>query len=165
LILIGGPSKIHRWDEAAVVEAVNAIVGRCGDRPWRITDSRRSPGGTLDRITRACPGIAGYPHGSTGAEWLPQRLAEAAEVWVTSDSISMIYESLSSGARVGLIPTPLKKPGRVSRGVDRLVEEGWITPFDEWLGRGELPAPPRILREADRCAALVLERYFPGRLP
>lgn len=165
LILIGGASKAHDWNEAKVVEAVTAIIERGRDRPWRITDSRRTPDGTLDRISKACPEVAAYPHTSTGAEWLPQRLSEAAEVWVTSDSISMIYESLSSGAHVGLIPMPRKKPGRVARGVDQLIEDGWITPFEAWLRSNELPAPPRILREADRCATLVLERYLPDRLP
>lgn len=165
LILIGGPSRAHDWDEAAVIRSVAEIVESGGDRPWRMTDSRRTPDGTLDRIRNTCPGVASYPHTRTGAEWLPQRLAEAAEVWVTSDSISMIYESLSSGARVGLIPTPLRKAGRVSRGVDQLIKERWITPFKAWKQDHRLPAPPRILREADRCATLVLERYFHDLLP
>lgn len=165
LILIGGPSKAHDWDEAAVIRSVAEIIERSGDRPWRMTDSRRTPGGTLDRICKTCPGVASYPHTRTGSEWLPQRLAEAAEAWVTSDSISMIYESLSSGARVGLIPAPPKRTGRVSRGVDQLIKDRWITPFEAWTKDHSLPAPPRILREADRCAALVLERYFPDRLP
>ncbi len=164
LILIGGPSSAHGWDEKGVIDALASIVKDRGDRPWRITDSRRTPPGTLDRITRACPALAAYPHERTGAEWLPQRLAEAAEAWVTADSISMIYESLSSGARVGLLPTPLKRDGRVTRGISQLTKEGWITPYEQWKPGRELPPAPAILREADRCAVLVVDRYFPGRM-
>jgi mitochondrial fission protein ELM1 len=163
LILLGGPSSSHGWDEEGIRAAVTSIVSACGERPWRITDSRRSPAGTLAKLSDACPALATYPHGETGRDWLPQRLAEAAEVWVTEDSVSMIYEALSSGARVGLLPVPsLKKAGRVARGIARLVEEGFVTRFADWSPEAGLAAPPRVLREADRCAAIVLERLLPA---
>ncbi|WP_193214214.1 mitochondrial fission ELM1 family protein [Luteolibacter marinus] len=163
LILLGGPSGSHGWDGKAVTEAVTTIVGRCGGRPWRTTDSRRTPAGTLGKLAAECPALACYPHVDTGRDWLPQRLAEAAEVWVTEDSVSMIYEALSSGARVGLLPVPLlKKAGRVARGIDRLVEQGFATRFADWTPSSGLAAPPRVLREADRCAEIVLESL---RLP
>ena len=112
--------------------------------------------GTLESLSAVCPALAAYPHGETGRDWLPQRLAEAAEVWVTEDSVSMIYEALSSGARVGLLPVPsLKKAGRVARGIARLVEEGFVTRFTDWSPAAGLAAPPRVLREADRCANSV----------
>ena len=163
LILIGGPSSSHGWDAAAIREAVGAIVEAGKDRPWRVTDSRRSPEGTLASLSAACPALAAYPHGDTGRDWLPQRLAEAAEVWVTEDSVSMIYEALSSGARVGLLPVPsLKKAGRVARGIAKLAEEGFVTRFADWSPAAGLAAPPRVLREADRCAAIVIERFLPA---
>lgn len=163
LILLGGPSSSHGWDADAVRAAIEAIVLAGKDRPWRITDSRRTPPGTLETLSTACPALAVYPHGGTGRDWLPQRLAEAAEVWVTEDSVSMIYEALSSGARVGLLPVPsLKKAGRVARGIERLVAEGFVTRFADWTPAAGLAAPPRVLREADRCAAIVLERLLPA---
>ena len=82
-------------------------------------------------------------------------------MWVSEDSVSMIYESLSSGARVGLLPVPVKRHGRVSRGIERLVEDGWLTRFRYWEAGSPLPPPPRVLRESDRCAGLVLERHCP----
>lgn len=163
LILLGGPSSSHGWDGDAIRSAIEAIVIAGKDRPWRVTDSRRSPAGTLESLTAACLALAAYPHGETGRDWLPQRLAEAAEVWVTEDSVSMIYEALSSGARVGLLPVPsLKKAGRVARGIAKLVEEGFVTRFADWSPAAGLAAPPRVLREADRCAAIVLERLLPA---
>jgi mitochondrial fission protein ELM1 len=163
LILLGGPSSSHGWDDDAIRAAVEAIVIAGKDRPWRVTDSRRSPEGTLESLSAGCPALAAYPHGETGRDWLPQRLAEAAEVWVTEDSVSMIYEALSSGARVGLLPVPsLKKAGRVARGIAKLAEEGFVTRFADWSPAAGLATPPRVLREADRCAAIVLERLLPA---
>lgn len=166
LILLGGPSSTHGWDADGIQRQVGTIVGSCGNRPWRITDSRRSPAGTLDAATAACPALVAYPHADTGPEWLPLRLTEAAEVWVSEDSVSMIYESLSSGAPTGLLRVPRKRRrSRVTRGIDTLVAEGWITPFEAWTPGQPLAPPPRVLREADRCAGIVLENLFPGHHP
>ncbi|BCX49773.1 mitochondrial fission ELM1 [Haloferula helveola] len=165
LILLGGPSSTHGWDADSIRESVTTIVSSCGDRPWRITDSRRTPDGQLSELAKACPALVCHPHADTGPEWLPQRLTEAAEVWVSEDSVSMIYESLSSGAKVGLFACPQKKTNRITRGVDRLSSEGWVTRFADWDPATGLTEPPRILRESDRCAGLVLGRFFPERLP
>ncbi len=164
LILLGGPSSTHDWDPDGIQRQVGTIVDSCGNRPWRITDSRRSPAGTLDAATTACPALVAHPHADTGPEWLPLRLTEAAEVWVSEDSVSMIYESLSSGAPTGLLKVPRKRRSRVTRGVDTLIDEKWITPFEAWQPGEALAAPPRILREADRCARITLENLFPDRL-
>ncbi len=161
LILLGGPSSSHGWDGPTIVAAVKRIVEASPRRVWRITDSRRSPEGTLAALTAAIPGLDTYPHTATGRDWLPQHLGQATESWVTEDSISMIYEALSSGAKVGLLPVPaIKKAGRVARGVARLAEEGFVTRFADWSPRAGLAEPPRVLREADRCARIVLEQLI-----
>ena len=158
LILLGGPSSSYGWDGDAVLAAVKTIVSASAGRPWKLTDSRRSPEGTLAPLATAIPSLAVFPHAETARDWLPQQLAAAAEVWVTEESISMIYEALSSGAKVGLLPVPaLKKAGRVARGIARLADEGFVTPFSRWSPATGLTLPPRVLREADRCAAIVLE--------
>lgn len=163
LVLIGGPSAVHGWDPDPLISAICQIVTSCGDRPWRVTDSRRTPAGFLDQLTAACPAVVAHPHTETGPEWVPQRLAESTEVWVGEDSVSMIYESLSSGASVGLLPTPRKSAGgRVLRGIDRLRAESWVTPFDAWTPGQALGGPPRVLREADRVAGEILRCFFPS---
>ncbi len=55
----------------------------------------------------------------------------------------------------------LKQKGRVARGIDRLVEEGFLTRYADWDPDSELPAPPETLQEADRCARMVIERFSP----
>ncbi len=77
-------------------------------------------------------------------------------VWVTADSVSMVYESLTAGCRVGLIElTPAAGDSRVMRGMAKLVETQRVTPFGEWSRqRGMFPAAP--LDEAGRVADLLL---------
>lgn len=154
LILIGGPSASHGWDGARLTAALTDI-SKSGN--WQLTDSRRTPPGFIGEIHERLPDIEIFPHQKTTPDWLPGKLAEAAEVWVTEDSVSMIYEALSSGARVGLLPAPkIQEDSRVSRGVGSLVSDKFLTPYAEWKSSGELGSPPSILREADRCAALVV---------
>jgi len=156
MILIGGPSANHGWDGASLLKALAEVAG-AGE--WTLTDSRRTPEGFIGELRKILPAAAIFPHRETPPDWVPSRLAGAAEVWVTEDSVSMIYEALGSGGRVGLLPVPRhKENSRVLRGLEELVAEGYLTPFSQWQATRALPAPPSILREADRCAGLVLDR-------
>jgi len=72
----------------------------------------------------------------------------------------MIYEALSSGASVGLLPMPsLRTSSRVLRGLEQLVAEGFLTPFADWENSRRLAPPPALLREADRCAEWVIQNF------
>lgn len=161
LMLIGGPSASHGWDGDAVLDAIGEILAASPGAPWELTDSRRTPEGFRQALRERFPQLAVFPHEETGPEWLPARLARAGETWVTEDSVSMIHEALSSGSKVGLLPVPWKKPrGRIARGLARLIVEGFVTTFRDWREIHVLDHPPMVLREADRCAKLVLLRWF-----
>ena len=70
----------------------------------------------------------------------------------------MIYEALSCGAQVGLLPMPrIKKAGRVARGVENLLEEQRIIAYSSWQASHQLPVNQDVLAEADRCAELISE--------
>jgi uncharacterized protein len=156
LILIGGPSKTHGWDGAALLDRLAQATDRGG---WVLSDSRRTPEGFLDAVRRGLPGVTAFSHRDTPPGWVPDQLRQAKEVWVTEDSVSMIYEALTSGARVGLLPAPRLADGsRVLSGIDDLISEGFVTPFSRWQENHRITPPPETLREADRCAEIVLER-------
>jgi mitochondrial fission protein ELM1 len=75
---------------------------------------------------------------------------------VTEDSVSMIYEALSSGAQVGLLPMPRKsEAGRVARGVKGLIEEGLLCGYEAWQASHQMSWGQDVLAEADRCAELI----------
>jgi mitochondrial fission protein ELM1 len=161
LMLIGGPSASHGWDGDAVLEAIREILADSPGAPWELTDSRRTPEEFRQALRERFPQIAVFPHEETGPGWLPARLSRAGETWVTEDSVSMIHEALSSGSKVGLLPVPWKKPrGRIARGLARLIVEGFVTTFRDWREIHRLEPPPFVLHEADRCARLVLLRWF-----
>lgn len=160
IILLGGPSSTHGWDTPTILGALGEITH--AQSGWILADSRRTPEGVREAVRESFPSIKVFPHEETTKGWLPEQLASAREVWVSEDSISMIYEALSSGAKVGLLPVPrLKARGRVSRGVDQLVSDGYLTPWSTWQVCRELSTTAPVLREADRCAGLILGRWFP----
>jgi len=154
LVLLGGPSKHHGWD----AEVMRGMLAEIAERTpnLEVADSRRTPKGyidTLDFITER------HSHHETPQGWLAARLARAGEVWVTEDSVSMVYEALTGGAKVGVLPVPrIRENARVIQGLDKLVADGWVTRFEDWKDRGSLKTPSEILAEADRAAAWVLGR-------
>jgi mitochondrial fission protein ELM1 len=154
LILIGGPSKTHGWDTGAMLDMLSKVTVGGG---WQLTDSRRTPEGFLDQARVRLEGLEIFSCQETPPDWLPGKLREADEVWVSEDSVSMIYEALSSGARVGLLSAPrLNRSSRVLRGIDELISEDLLTPFSAWQTTGHLPPAPETLNEAERCAEIVL---------
>ena len=100
------------------------------------------------------------PVAATGPDWLPAQLARAGQVWVSADSVSMVYEALTAGAAVGVLDVPRKRSSRISRGLDKLAGEGWITPFADWQRHSRLNRPTHTFNEAERCARWIAARWF-----
>lgn len=170
-VLLGGPSKHHGWDSADLARQVRAVVERGGAGvSWTLTTSRRTPPEAVGAVERAfadAPALRArlevFPVERTDREWLLGMYARSAQVWVSEDSVSMVYEAITSGARVGLLRVArIGGGGRVSRGLDDAARAGWATRFDEWSARGELPAPPGVLDEGTRVARIVVDRFGLG---
>lgn len=156
LFLIGGESREFGFDGDELHSAIREIVEQDGEREWMLTDSRRTPDDFIHKISDHR--IALHPHQETDSDWLPGQLRSASVVWVTEDSVSMIYEALSSGARVGLLPMPrIKKPGRVGAGIESLVQDGMICRYPEWQQTHELTQGEAVLAEAQRCGKAITE--------
>ena len=167
LILIGGPSKEYGWDEQQVIEQLEAVsswqlaVGsQQAETKFLLTTSRRTPAGFVDSLRKACPAIEVVPAEETPRGWVAEKLQCAKAVWVTRDSVSMIYEALGSGAPVGLLAMrPLKAPGasssRVGKGIEMLETDGWVTPFDVWKQTTVLKSRGALV-EVDRVAEKLL---------
>jgi mitochondrial fission protein ELM1 len=96
----------------------------------------------------------------TGPDWLPAQLACAGQVWVTADSVSMVYEALTAGAAVGVLEVPRKHANRVSQGLEQLAAEDWVTLFTHWSPGQTLHRPAQTFNEAERCARWIIERWF-----
>jgi mitochondrial fission protein ELM1 len=163
LLLIGGVSKHFGWDSPAVIAQVLTLCRETPDWQWTLTDSRRTPADFMPTLAAQAPAsLTLASHTDTPPDWLPARLAASSRVWVTPDSVSMVYEAITSGAATGLLELPHARGGRILNGLQQLLVDGLATPFAR---RDAIDAsrerPP--LWEADRAARWLLQRLFPER--
>lgn len=160
LILIGGSSRHYGWDNDDIIEQVLTII-KNDPRRWTITDSPRTPASTRHGLLQLTHAALEYvPYVECPPGWLQHQLCYASAVWVTRDSISMVYEALTAGAAVGLLVVPEKKNSRVVRAIHALIESKQVTAYPDWRDGGAPLSPLATpLYESKRCARLVLERF------
>jgi mitochondrial fission protein ELM1 len=157
LIILGGPSRHYRWNDDQMLSQLERLIEKRPLKRWLITTSRRTPQSTLHALSDR-PGLCFVPGAVTGADWLPARMADAGEVWVSEDSVSMIYEALTAGARLGLLQVSRRRAAsRVASGVDALVARGWVGSPGQWrLAAG----PGQPINEAARCAEWINRQWL-----
>lgn len=160
LILVGGPSKYFSWNTEKLIKQLRVIEKR-GEGPFVLSTSRRTPKDVLDKLRREFPDFDIYPVEETDEEWIPEHFEHAKMVWVTEDSVSMIFESVSSGTRVGLIEVPKKPVGtpKVASGIRLLQKENYLFTYAQWKAGKAKTCKKPPLQEADRVAEGILERY------
>jgi uncharacterized protein len=161
VVLVGGPSKSHGWNTALTVEAIATVMRAQPNLQWRMTDSRRTPAGFLDEIRALHLPVEITPYQQTPPDWVPTQLMAATEAWATEDSVSMIFEAVTAGARTGVLPVPVAEPDADPvRAVHNLAREGYATRYEDWRRNGQQLPAPKPLHETGRCADLVLARLF-----
>lgn len=161
VVLIGGPSKAHGWAAEPLLPALFAVVNARSELTWTVSDSRRTPAGFLEQLRQQGLAAEIISHTQTKPAWLPAQLSAAQEAWVTADSVSMIFEAVTAGARTGILPAPARKPDADPvRAIRQLVQAGHATDYDNWTRNGQQLPPARPLHETGRCADLVLGRLF-----
>lgn len=159
LIMIGGPSRHHEWDGDPLPGMMAEIVRASPHLAWTIGDSRRTPQGLLPRLGGI--GAEVVPHTKTVPGWLAGVMGLAREVWVTEDSVSMIFEALTAGARVGILPLPVKNPrARTVAAVRDLVASGHVRTFAQWKADPKGWPQPTVFHETARCAEQIIKRFF-----
>lgn len=157
LMLLGGASKRHGWDEISLVKQMLLVLDAYPHVQWQISTSRRTPEHTLLEVRHIAPHAKVWSANETPQGWMAEQLQQAAQVWVTEDSISMIYESLSAGAQVGILAVPRLHKDRITQAIDNLALRGQLRLFDEWQKTQQL-APAQSFCEAQRAAKWLLEQ-------
>ncbi len=156
MILIGGPSKHYHWQPDNLIKQIRFIVDHYPEHTVTMLTSRRTPQEFSAQIARCLPKVELLEPEQTRPETLPQLLAEAGQVWVTEDSVSMMYEALTAGARVGLLALrPRVGESRVAAGVERLKTSNWITPFADFQRNKVMTKAPAKFHEAKRVALIM----------
>jgi mitochondrial fission protein ELM1 len=161
LFLIGGPSTHYKWDTTKILEQVITLIQENLEIHWTLTTSRRTPTDcTQSLIDLSYPNLKVIPVEKTPKGWVAEKLQECKIVWVSEDSVSMVYEALTAGALTGLLAVPsVKQTSRVQNSVRLLLEQQHIVHFEERnqlfeLGNGI------ILAEADRCADFIINHLL-----
>lgn len=169
LILIGGKDeKSHRWNDDVVIGSVQLILEREKEVSWTISSSPRTPAETntqLEKLAGKFDNASFISFSDTGSGWIEKQYDESEMVWVTADSISMIFEARSAGCQVGVLPIDWKrKQNKFKRCVDGLAQKGQVVLYNAWKNGKARHANPEPLNEAQRCAREILRRWWPNRL-
>ena len=156
LILIGGPSSHAKWKSDKILQQVSQLIEIKADTHWVLTTSRRTPEDFIQKIEQK-PNLKIIHWQDTESNWLPETMSTTEEIWVTPDSVSMIYEALTAEANVGIFELKIL-PTRVSMGIERLVSEKRILCFDCLKSKEKWAEEPVPLNEAKRCADWLLKK-------
>jgi uncharacterized protein len=169
LLLAGGiDPKSHRWDTSAFMDQVRQLTSRMPEMAWTISSSPRSPADTVEHLRRFAgehPNMIFFRADETPPGWIESAYRVHGQVWVTADSVSMVYEALTAGCRVGILPVDWNHAqNKFQRGIDDLMAHGLVIDYQQWRRGRPLPGISKPLNEAERCAGEILQRWWPTRL-
>lgn len=167
LILLGGiDRKSHRWDSERICAMVKRIIEAEQEKNWTISSSPRTPQETvllLERLVGESENARFFPYKKTSPGWIEDQYDTNSVVWVTADSISMVYEALTAGCKVGVLPMQWKrKNSKFKKNEDLLLEKKLVISYHSWVN-GESDWREDIeLNEAQRCAERILQKWLPN---
>lgn len=156
VIALGGSSKRHQWNQNKVLSSVQKIVENNPDAEIILTTSRRTPTEFVDilRQQNFAQHLHIFPVEQTPQGWIFEEMQKAEAVWVTEDSVSMIFEALTAGCRVGVMAMERLKDDRITHSVDQMLESKLISQQTSVV---QLPQP-YAFKEADRVATYLLSK-------
>jgi len=118
LLALGGPTKYWDLDPSQVAGQARALLARARKQNGTViaVSSRRTPASVVEAV-RAELGTEGRL-----ADGVMPRfsllMANADEIFVTADSVSMLSEAIQTGKPVGMVPISLSAKGRQMIGED-----------------------------------------------
>lgn len=166
LIAIGGiDAKSHRWDSQAMTAMVRQLVETEENIKWTLTSSPRTPEQTVRELQKLADthGNLEFRHfRQTPPGWIESQYAACQTAWVSGDSISMIYEALSAGCKVGLFPLEWRdQRGKFKKNEEQLLRKNLVLPFSCWQQGERWLKTNSHLNEAQRCAERILRIWQP----
>jgi hypothetical protein len=168
LILLGGVNpKSHQWDDFQVVEMIEKIVNTDSWKQWTISSSPRTPEKTVATIVQMKDkynNIDFFKYTDTPPGWIEEQYGQNSVAWVTADSISMVYEAITAGCNVGILPVKwLRDDCKFKRNENVLFEKRLATSFVSWEGGNSLSDKHIELNEAQRCADRIIQIWRPKK--
>lgn len=155
LILLGGTSKHFHFDRTDILQQVKDICEQSPTEQWTLSNSPRTPDETNEALHQLkLPNLSIQDYRDEHTISLQEALPNARFTWVTPDSMSMVFEALTGGGRVGLLLSKPKQSNRITTQIRTLIDEGYVCVHNT---QNSLPsAPQSIPWEADRAALWLL---------
>ncbi|RLB94351.1 MAG: hypothetical protein DRH26_01430 [Deltaproteobacteria bacterium] len=170
LILIGGvDEKSHVWDSDKICDYIEQIVSsESVNLNWTISSSPRTPeemDAKIRRFAAEKEHVSFFPFADTPKGWVEKRYDMSGIVWVTADSLSMVYEALTAGCTTGIIPVEWKqKVNKFAYSEQYLYDHKIAISYDNWKRNRDHINSGNGLNESDRCAREILRRWRPESL-
>jgi len=159
LIIIGGPSKHFDINGQNLIKKISTILEDSSNKILiNLTDSPRTPNAIRRQIASTFSTLY-RPWENYSLGELQEQMSTSTTIWITEDSMSMIYDSLSSGAQVVLIDIERKDENRISTAIDSLLSRNIATSYSEWLSTKKIKRLDPPLNEAARCAQTLLKKF------
>jgi len=164
LMLIGGPSKHFKWQEVDLLKQIKTICTQYNNTHWLLSDSPRTPSSFLPKLNSMnIQNLNCFHYKDNNIEPLHTLMQTCAITWVTPDSVSMVYESLTAGTPTytfAMNPKNANKPSRVARSIHNLITQKHVISFQNWQFHTDMKPNELDLWEADRAAKWLLHQYF-----
>lgn len=166
LILIGGPSPHYLWDNNLIIEQIEKIVKKKQKsiQQWVLTTSPRTPKEFIEKLReRKLSDLKIFQFKNTKPGWVEEILLASENAWVTPDSVSMTYEALSAGCRVGLFELEILKPkSQVIKSITFLRKNEFVMNKNPDGEQVTLKVPRKFQGQSMVCASYVLTKILPN---
>ncbi len=164
LMLIGGTDpKSHAWNSNAIASHIESLIVHDMSKRYIISSSPRTPAETSRKIftlSKYHDNVQFFDFKDTEPGWVEKEYYRCKHVWVTGDSISMVYEALSSGCMVGIIPVKwLKKNSKYLVSENYLINNGYVVTLEKYLKGKACWRNDKVLNEAERCADEIIRMW------
>lgn len=171
LLALGGPTKYWELDADQLAGHARDLVARAADRNGSliVVSSRRTPPPVLEALRPIITGEGRIVDGAMPR--FPLLMADADEIFVTADSVSMLSEAVQTGKPVGLVPISLSPKGQRLIGEDGSRPSGrrdlrriWQSLTDQGLvGTVRQPVSGKWQASALQQAVASVQQLLEGR--
>jgi len=163
LVLLGGPSKHYEWDDDILLKEIGIVCNTFSKKAWHLSSSPRTPDTFLNKVADLnIQNLELHDYHQDAALNLISSLEQCSQAWITPDSVSMLYESLTSGCQTSifsLAPNNRIRPSKVVKQVQELVQNKNIGNIN-MLAAGHMDELlPSTFWEAERAALWLLKKY------
>ena len=160
LILIGGISKHYIWDSEDVVNQIKKLLINNLSIYFILSPSRRTPKDFMMKINKlSFKNLKIHSTKQQNENWLKNQMNKKKYAWITEDSMSMIYESITAGQNVGLIGLKSQGKSRITDEVNRLKKEKVLFSNENKSYKNNHKLHT-VINEANRCAKFINKIFF-----